>query len=80
MVVARMLVYGLTGSSLIKILRYENLMLYISIVTTIFHAECPLLEFPSIIYFLDIFETAIFSFWAYLFLNIVQSWSDHLPC
>ena len=62
MLVARMLVYGLTGSSLVKILRYENLMLYLSIVTTTFHAECPLLEFPSIVYFLDIFETDIFSF------------------
>ena len=61
-VVARMLVYGLTGSSLVKILRYENFMLYLSIVTTIVHAECPLLEFLSIIYFLDIFETAIFPF------------------
>lgn len=80
MVVDRMLVCGLTGSSFVPIMRYANFLLYFSTVVIIFHAEHPLLEFPSVIYFLDIFETAIFSFWANLFLTIVWTCSDPLFC
>ena len=71
MAVARMLL-SITGSFLGPIMRYTDVLLHFSMIITIFHAEHLLLEFISIIYLLDIFKTAIISFWNSLFLNIVQ--------
>lgn len=79
MAIAKVLFYGLAGTSLVPIMRYAVTCSTFQ-VTTIFHAEHPLLEFPSIIYFLDIFKIAIISFWANLLLNIAQAWSDAFSC